>query len=345
MSFTSMQSIDPGWLSRCKTGSYNNFHGVLVSFIVAVAATFLSDHYGASVMLFALLLGMAVNFLSQEGRCVAGIHFSASKILRIGVALLGMRITFSQISELGSFPVAMVLVSVALTIFVGMMAARLLGFSWAFGMLTGGAVAICGASAALAIAAVMPKHPQGERATIFTVIGVSALSTMAMIVYPMVVHAIGLDPRQAGIFLGGTIHDVAQVVGAGYGMSNETGDAATIVKLLRVTMLLPVIFLTSLVIRFKQGAKDTPTSLLPWFAVAFAVLVAANSTGLIPVFVQKGANDLSRWFLVIAISAIGMKTQLKEMVTVGLRPIILMVGETLFLALLVLGMLLFQKWH
>jgi uncharacterized integral membrane protein (TIGR00698 family) len=329
----------PGAFSLCKAGLARNFHGVLVSIIIAVASTFLSEHYGASVMLFALLLGMAVNFLSQEGRCVPGIQFSASKLLRIGVALLGMRITFSQIGALGTMPVLMVVLSVGLTILVGMVGARLLGFSWAFGMLTGGAVAICGASAALAIAAVMPKHPQGERATIFTVIGVSALSTIAMIAYPMLVQALGLDARQAGVFLGGTIHDVAQVVGAGYGMSTETGDTATIVKLLRVAMLLPVIFVSSLVIRLRKGERDGPAPLLPWFAVAFAILVACNSAGLIPAVVQKGANDLSRWFLVIAISAIGMKTQLKDMVTVGLRPIVLMVGETLFLALLVLGML------
>ena len=344
MSTTSTPEIESGWVSRYKMGFHRNFRGVLVSFIVAVAATFLSEHYGASVMLFALLLGMAVNFLSQEGRCVAGIQLSASHILRIGVALLGMRITFSQITELGLHPVLMVVLSVTLTICFGLLVARAMGFSWAFGMLTGGAVAICGASAALAIAAVMPfQHPMRDRAMIFTVIGVSALSTIAMIAYPMVVHAIGLDPRQAGIFLGGTIHDVAQVVGAGYGMSNETGDAATVVKLLRVAMLLPVIFLTSVVIRIKQGSNGAKVQLLPWFAVAFAVLVALNSTGMIPVVVQKGANDLSRWCLVIAIAAIGMKTQLKEIATVGLKPIALMVGETLFLALLVLGMLFMQR--
>jgi uncharacterized integral membrane protein (TIGR00698 family) len=332
-----------GTLARHKMWIDLHFRGLLVSLLVAVSATFLSEHYHASVMLFALLLGMAINFLSEEGRCVPGIQFSASTILRIGVALLGMRITFAQISQLGLFPVLMVLISVTLTIGVGIVAARLLGFKPAFGMLTGGAVAICGASAALAIAAVFPKYPQGERATIFTVIGVSALSTMAMIVYPMVVHALGFDAHQAGIFLGGTIHDVAQVVGAGYGMSTETGDAATVVKLLRVAMLLPVIFLTSLVLRFKQGSTGASAPLLPWFAVAFAILVAVNSSGWIPPTLQKIASGMSQWCLVVAISAIGIKTKLKELTNVGIKPIALMVGETLFLALLVTGMLFMQR--
>src|SRR5947208_7883712 len=216
------------------------FPGVLACGVVAAAATFLSQHYGAPVMLFALLLGLAMNFLSAEGPCAPGIEFSARQLLRVGVALLGLRITAAQVVALGWQPVVLVVLSVALTIGVAMLAARALGFQPLFGLLTGGATAICGASAALALAAALPAHPGKERATLFTVIGVSALSTLAMIAYPMLVHWLGLDMRAAGIFLGGTIHDVAQVVGAGYGLSHETGDVATLVKLMRVAMLLPV---------------------------------------------------------------------------------------------------------
>ncbi len=217
------------------------FPGLLASAVVAAAAAFLSQHYGAPAMLFALLLGMAMNFLGAEGRCTAGIGFSARSVLRIGVALLGLRITLSQVAAMGWQPLLLVVVSVTLTISVSMVVARMFGFRGLFGLLTGGATAICGASAALALAAALPGHPLKERATLFTVIGVSALSTIAMIAYPMIVHALGLTPVQAGIFLGGTIHDVAQVVGAGYSISRETGDAATLVKLMRVAMLLPVI--------------------------------------------------------------------------------------------------------
>ena len=115
-------------------------------------------------------------------------------------------------------------------------------------------MAICGASAALALAAALPAHPQKERATLFTVVSVSALSTLAMIVYPMIAQALGLDARAAGIFLGATIHDVAQVVGAGYAMSQQTGDVATFVKLLRVAMLLPVIVVAVLLSRRQASA-------------------------------------------------------------------------------------------
>ncbi|MDM0085435.1 YeiH family protein [Variovorax sp. J31P179] len=325
-----------GWRAPART----NFHGILVSVVVAIAAISLAEHYRVSAMLFALLLGMALNFLSTEGRCVPGIRFSASTLLRIGVALLGVRITLGQIAALGAMPIAMVVVSVALTIGFGILLARMLGYRTRFGVLTGGAVGICGASAAMAIAAVIPSSPEDnvkERATIFTVIGVSTLSTAAMVLYPMIVTALGFGHEQAGVFLGGTIHDVAQVVGAGYSMSKETGDVATIVKLLRVAMLLPVILVITLSYRKHHvagpaGTKKPP--LLPWFVVAFALLVAVNSAGLIPPVVQHTLQTLSTWLLVISMAAIGMKSHLKDFATVGFKPIVLMVSETAFLAML-----------
>src|SRR5574341_1360551 len=317
------------------------FPGVLASAVVAAAATFLSEHYGAPVMLFALLLGMAMNFLSAEGPCAPGIEFTARQVLRVGVALLGLRITAAQVVALGWGPVLLVVTVVVLTIAVSMLAARLMGFQTLFGLLSGGATAICGASAALALAAALPAHPQKERATLFTVIGVSALSTLAMIAYPMLVRALGLDAQAAGIFLGGTIHDVAQVVGAGYSISPEAGDAATLVKLMRVARLLPVIVFAAMLTRAKNGEARAGTRppLLPWFAVAFALLVLVNSTGWVPRAVQSLGNEASRWCLVAAISAIGMKTQLKEVASVGLKPVVLMIGETVFLAALALVLL------
>lgn len=318
--------------------------GFVVSLIVAAAATFLSEHYGAPVMLFALLLGMALNFLAGEGQCKAGIEFTARSVLRIGVALLGMRITLEQIAGLGWKPVALVVTLVVVTILVSVVAAKALGFQRLFGMLTGGATAICGASAALALAAALPNHPQKERATLFTVIGVSALSTVAMILYPMIANWFALSPQAAGVFLGATIHDVAQVVGAGYSMSTETGDTATVVKLMRVAMLLPVIVAAAMITRM-QGADPTGKRppLLPMFAVGFLALACVNSTGWVPQVVQGGVNELSRWCLVVAISALGMKTQLKELAAVGIKPILLMVGETVFLVALVL-LLLHWAW-
>jgi uncharacterized integral membrane protein (TIGR00698 family) len=219
----------------------------------------------------------------------------------------------------------------------GVLLARFFGESAAFGTLTGGAVAICGASAALAIASILPRHANAERDASFTVIAVTALSTLAMITYPLVVAAFGLDHVGAGVFLGGTIHDVAQVVGAGYSVSQETGDTATIVKLLRVAMLLPVCLAIGVVLHVRSSTTARSAPLLPWFAVAFAALVAVGSLGWIPPAVAGAGSELSRWCLVIAIAAIGMKTSLKSLMVMGWRPVLLVVAESLVIAVLVMG--------
>ncbi len=323
--------------------------GLVMSGVVAVAAQFLAEHYGAPVMLFALLLGMAVNFLSDDNRCKPGIEFVARQVLRWGVALLGLKITLDQVQSLGWQSVFMVVLAVSLTIALGIVMAKWMGFKPFFGLLSGGSVGICGASAAMAIAAAFPNHPQKDRATLFVVISVSTLSTVAMVLYPMLVRWLGLDPQQAGFFLGGTIHDVAQVVGAAYSMGQETGDAATVVKLMRVAMLVPVIMVAAWMTRgtHAQSADsltaDTPASrppLLPWFAVVFVVLVLLNSLLHLPEVVVNTGHALSRTFLVAAMAAIGIKTHLKDILSVGWKPVALMVLETLFLALLVYGLLL-----
>jgi len=313
--------------------------GLVVAGVVAIAATFLSDQYKASAMLFALLLGMALNFLGEEGRCLPGVQMASSLVLRTGVALLGLRITIAQVQALGWHAIVMVVVSVTLTILCGIAIARMLKLGSALGTLTGGAVAICGASAALAIASILPKGANSERDASFTVIGITALSTLAMILYPILVHSLGFDHHAAGIFLGGTIHDVAQVVGAGYSLSQETGDAATIVKLLRVAMLLPACFAIGLALHVRGATAAHAAPILPWFAVAFAVLVGVSSTGWIPDAVIDAGSIVSRWCLVTAIAAIGMKTSLKSLVDMGLRPVMLIVIETVFLAALVMGAL------
>lgn len=318
------------------------FPGILAAGTVAMAATFLSEHYGGPVMLFALLLGIAFQFLSEEGRCVAGIEIAARNILRIGVALLGARITTEQILSLGLVPMLAIVAAIVLTVILGGIAGRAMGLGSRFGVLSGGAVAICGASAALAISSVLPKDKKLEQDTIFTVIGVTTLSTIAMILYPLIVALFGFDHVKAGFFLGGTIHDVAQVVGAGYSVSEETGDLATFTKLLRVAMLLPVVFALAMIYRGPREPGRKRKIPFQGFLFAFAGLVAVNSMGLIPEPARLVIVDTSRWCLVIAIAALGMKTSLKSLAEVGLRPIALIVGETIFLALLILGVIMFM---
>ena len=312
--------------------------GLLASMVIAAAAAFLADHYAGPVMLFALLLGMAMNFLSEVDRCKAGISFASRTVLRLGVALLGFRLTLGEVAALGWHPVALVVAVVTLTIFASIAAAKAMGFKAEFGLLSGGATAICGASAAMALSAALPAHERKERATSFTIIGVSTLSTVAMILYPAISNLFGFDDHHAGVFIGATIHDVAQVVGAGYAISPEAGDTATVVKLMRVAMLLPVILAVGIWARSHGGhGEGKRPPLLPWFVTAFAVVVVINSIVPIPEFVRDAGNTASRWCLIAAIAALGVKTHFQEVIEIGWKPVALMIMETIFIAGLALA--------
>ena len=322
----------------------NLFPGFFVSALIAIAAQFISDHYGAPAMLMALLFGIALNFLSKETYCNSGTSFSATVVLRFGIILLGMKISWHMAVQLGFTAIIVILGLVIFTIMFGIFAARLCGHGFKFGFLSSGAVAICGASAAMAISTILPRDARTEERLIFTIVGVTLLSTLAMIFYPILVEVLRLDNRLAGIFIGTTIHDVAQVVGAGFSISEETGEIATLVKLIRVSLLAPVIIIASLTIQLKISKisenKVKPT-ILPVFVIAFVVMVFINSLDIVPSFIQTLSEKVSRWSLLIAIGAVGLKTSLQDVLNVGGSAIILLFFQTIFIGILALVILIY----
>ncbi len=310
--------------------------GVLTATLVALAAAFVSEHYGGPLFLYALLFGMSLNFLAKENTTAPGINFASRSVLRLGVALLGARITLGSLIELGAGPVLLVIAGLLSTIAFSCLLARYLKRPQEEGLLTGGAVGICGASAALAISAALPNTESGQRMTLLTVVGVTALSTLAMILYPALATFLHLDAQSTAIFFGGTIHDVAQVVGAGYMVSEQVAQTATLVKLFRVALLVPVVFAISLAFRRRQGCEASSAPLLPGFLIGFVLLVLANSMGLLGTELPQALGSVSRWCLVIAIAALGVKTSFGELRHMGWRPVLLIVSNTIFLAMFVL---------
>lgn len=311
--------------------------GLLLSAIIALAVRFISDRLGGPAMLYALLIGMAFNFLANDEKFSAGIRFASRNILRFGVALLGVRITIGDVVDLGWPVTALIVAGVVATILFGWLIGRACGLKDDHSVLSAGAVAICGASAALAIASVLPDHKDQERNTILTVASVTALSTVAMVLYPVFVSYLNFDNTTAGVFLGATIHDVAQVVGAGYIISDETGEISTLVKLMRVALLVPVVITISLVVRKTKSNRTRKEPLLPWFLVAFVVLVVINSAGWVPPDAHSVLTPISGWCLLTAVAALGIKTSLKALVDVGPGPVAAMALQTLFLAVFVLS--------
>lgn len=313
--------------------------GFVLCTTIALAASFVSSQYGGPKFLYALLLGIAFHFLADNPKTMPGVEVSAKKLVRIGVGLLGARIAFSDVVALGLDGVVALVGTVVFTISFGVLFARALGLPRTLGLLSGGGTGICGISATLAISSVLPQSRENEHYTLLTAIGVATFSTVAMVLYPLLVTLIGLDALESGLFLGGSIHDVAQVVGAGFMISPQVGDTATLTKMFRVAMLVPVVF--TLAIWFRGGdasRADEPAKgagrppLLPFFLIAFAALVLVNSLGWIPAPVRSAASSVSSWCLVISIAALGVKTSLEKLVELGWRPIALLGGEAVFVA-------------
>jgi len=251
------------------------------------------------------------------------------------VALLGIRITFADISEIGMNTALIVIFAVGATVCLGYFLAKFLKLSPDFGLIAGGSVGICGASAALAVASVLPKTKENERFTLLVVVGVTVLSTIAMVLYPFALQLLEVSALPAGIFLGATIHDVAQVVAAGMLFGPEAGDVATVVKLFRVALLLPVVLVISIFFGAKKSSQKIgwgSLRLIPTFLLGFVALSVVASMQILPSDVTQSIGGASRWMLVIAIAAAGLKTNFQELAKLGWQPVVMLVVETLFIA-------------
>jgi uncharacterized integral membrane protein (TIGR00698 family) len=311
--------------------------------LIALAASFVAALYQGPPMLYALLFGTALHCQSPADRTAAGVEFCSRTLLRLGVGLLGARITWDQVAGLGWPTVLVVLAAVASTLLCGWWGAKALRLPWAVGVLAGGATAICGASAALAIGAVLPRAAEGEtpneRHALIVAVMATLLSTAAMVAYPLIARQLNLSPAGAGLFIGGSIHDVAQVVVAGYSISPAAGDAASLVKLLRVSLLVIVVLGVSVAFRApaeRPEGKPRPMvmragSLVPGFLWLFVALAALNSLGWLHAL-QDQLNLGSRACLMLGVAGLGMKTSFPHLASAGWRPVLLMVATSAWLA-------------
>ncbi len=186
--------------------------GLVVVTLGTLAAGFIADHYGAPLTLMALLLGLSLNFLSSDGRLASGLALASRSLLRWGIVLVGARVTATQIIGLGPVALLCVVAIVAVTIGVGVVAARKFGFDTGFGILAGGSVAICGASAAMALAT-NARQSADQRSTAHPGsgrhIGDECRGDGAL---PVAAHALSMSNLSAGFMLGASIHDVAQAL-------------------------------------------------------------------------------------------------------------------------------------
>ena len=311
--------------------SYRNFiAGIVLAGAVSVAAVIAAPHMPKSIpltaMVLALLVAMALHSLTRIPIFAPGLTFCAKPLLKWSVALLGMRVAFGDIIDLGAPVAVMVVVSMIATIAASMLLAKVLKQNPFFGILVGSATAVCGASAALATSTVLPNYKGRDTDLAFVIVGVNLLATLAMLAYPPLCSFLGFDERTTGVMLGGTIHDVAQVVGAGYAVSDTAGNAAAIVKLFRVFLLLPVVLAFGSYVTRLTGRHEEARVAVPVFAIVFLILCVINSvmssiSSIAPEYhvIKQIAVEFSTWGLLLALSAIGLNTSVKSMFSLGWR--------------------------
>ena len=326
--------------------------GLALSAVVAVAAVTIAPVVAKVIaipaMVIALLIGIALNPIAQRPSFQAGIVFALKVILRWAVALLGLKIALGEIAALGWPTATLVIVAMAATLATGFVLARAFALEPGYGALAGAGTAVCGASATLATSLVLPDYKGKETDVAFVVVAVNALSTVAMVLYPLACIALGFDQQTTGVMLGATIHDVAQVVGAGYAVSDTAGNAAVIVKLFRVLLMLPMVLCIGWLFARRSVANAATKIPIPVFAFAFVAFCVLNSAAaafplVAPTFaaIKAPLVEASTWGLLIAIAALGLGTSPTAIAALGWRHSATVIGTTLLILVVVtVGLLL-----
>jgi uncharacterized integral membrane protein (TIGR00698 family) len=322
--------------------------GVLLSALVAVLAVvgapWVARVITIPAMVLALLIGIALHAVAARPVFQPGMVFCVKTLLRWAVALLGLRIALGDIAALGLGTGIVVVLSMAVTVAAGFLAARALDLPAPYGALAGVGTAVCGASATLATSVVLPDYRGKEADVVFVVVAVNALATLAMVVYPPLDAALGFDGQTTGVMLGATIHDVAQVVGAGYAVSDLAGNTAVIVKLFRVFLLLPVVLAVGWWFARRGAAARAAKVPVPVFAFVFLALCIVNSVlpsvgAVAPLYAKVKAVlvEASTDGLLVAIGALGLGTSVSAIGMLGWRHIATVGATTLVILIVATG--------
>jgi uncharacterized integral membrane protein (TIGR00698 family) len=294
-----------------------------------------------SPLLIAIVLGAVLSNLTPlPARVGPGMTFAAKKLLRVGVALLGMQLVFSDVLGLGVGMIAVVIAVVALGIGGTMFAGQLLGIDWTQRFLIACGFSICGAAAVAAVDGVVDAE---EEEVLTAVALVVVFGTCMIPVIPLLSNVIGLSEADAGLWAGASIHEVAQVVAAGGAIGGGALAVAVVVKLARVVMLAPVMAVVSArQRRFSHRTDDVRRPpLVPLFVLAFLACIALRSTGVIPENILAGTQFTQTALLTAAMFALGAGVNVAALRKVGSRPFLLALTSTAWVAAIALtGVLL-----
>jgi len=295
---------------------------------------------GFSALTVAILAGMIVGNAVEPKiwqHCDGGVLFAKQYLLRLGIILYGFRLTFSQIAEVGVSGIMIDILTLSSTFLLAcVIGQKVFGLDRQTSWLIGAGSSICGAAAILATEPVIKAEPSKVTVAVATVV---IFGTLAIFLYPMMYPLLAhwFSPDSYGIFIGSTMHEVAQVVAAGHAISPEAENAAVIAKMLRVMMLAP--FLIFLAARVKQlapaGSAQTGKITIPWFAVLFILVAVFNSFHLLPGALVQALITLDTVLLAMAMAALGLTTHVSALKKAGAKPLVM--ALILFIWLIVGG--------
>ncbi|MHC1748358.1 MAG: YeiH family protein [Cellulosilyticaceae bacterium] len=311
--------------------------GILLSVAIAIIALFLgSKTHLISASVFALLLGMGIRFVMKDMKGFSsGVQFTSKKLLKLGIILLGTSLSLTQILHVGKFSLIVMIFTLIAAFGFGYLFGKLFKMNWKLSTLISAGTGICGGSA---VAALCPVIEADDSDVAYAISATFIFDVIMIILFPIMGRALGLSDMAYGLWAGTAVNDTSSVVAAGYAFSNAAGDFATIVKLTRTLSIIPVIIIFSIInqrLKTKQLTGCAPSGSLwsniktidfkavfPWFIIFFLVAAILNSVGFIPEGVSHELTQLSKFFMVMALGAIGLKTDFSKLKQSGFLPMV-----------------------
>ena len=304
--------------------------GLLVAILIALISSFLNAQFhliGASV--FALLIGMAVNFVfPKHDKLKPGITFSSKKLLKAAIILLGTSLSLSQIINVGKYSLIVMVFTLAAAFGFGYLFGRLFKMDWKLSSLISAGTGICGGTAVATISQVIDAD---DSDVAYAISATFIFDVIMVIIFPMMGAALAMSDMAFGLWAGTAVNDTSSVVAAAYAYSDAAGEFATIVKLTRTLSIIPVVLIFSIInerLKQKQNQatgerkKINLKKIFPWFILLFLLAAILNSVGFIPVALSSQLSQISKFLMVIALAAIGLKTDIRDVTKSGFLPML-----------------------
>lgn len=314
--------------------------GLLLSAALAAACMMLSQlpqlhNWGIGALTLAIVCGIILGntvFPRMAARTDAGVDFSRSRLLRIGIILYGFRITLTQMMQVGLLGLLIDAIMIAATFALALWAGKRLHMDEDTALLIGAGASICGAAAVMGAEPVVKGDTHKTAVAVATVV---VFGTLAMFLYPLLYPILGLDEYGYGLYVGSTVHEVAQVVVAGNAVSDTAAATAVIEKMLRVMLLAPFLLLLGawLTRRRPDTHGNTGKIVIPWFVFGFIAVAGFNSLALLPQTWVNTLIELDTFLLAMAMAALGLRTQAAAVRQAGIKPLMLAAVLAAFLLL------------